>query len=854
MHDPAIKRTLHRTAVVAIVAVAAACADDSSPLNVAPSTPSATQVVGDSVYTATVATTLPDPVGVTVTDQYGNPVADVDVGFAVTAGGGSVGATSVATDSSGTARTQWTLGTQAGTNTLEVTADAGDVGPLTLRAEGTPGPPATVAKIAGDQQTDTVARQLADAIVVQIQDEYGNAIEGETVEWTLADTSAALAAATSTTDTAGQATNTWTLGTAAGQQTLVAGVGNIQPATFTATAEPDAPSQMSLAGGDGQAGAAGSELPEALTVRVADQYDNGVPDVAVDWVVLEGGGSVDTTPSLTDADGIASVRYTLGSSPGDERVAARLGSTSEVIFELQAGDPNNLYIDGLHITQATQTYAGGVPLVADRDGVLRVFVLADSANGYTPDVEVLFYDNGSLVRADTLAAPEDSVRTSPVIGELGSTWNLDLPASLIQPGLEIRVEVDPANNVLESDEDDNTYPADGSPGALDVRSLSDFMVRLVPIHIPNEGTTGDVNEDNKDDYLAAAQAMMPLPGYDADVRSTYTTSAASDSSGDDWVTIIQEVEALRADEGTSRYYYGVIGYTGDAAYCGLGYRPGKTAIGLDQCGGGTAAHEWGHNWDRLHAPCGNPGNPDENYPYEGGSIGVVGMDVAAGQLKSPSNHYDLMSYCSPEWISDYTYEGVLSYREAEGDAAAAPFAVSPEPSLIVWGRISPDGVVLEPAFESTTQPKLPQADGPYRVEGLADDGSTLFSLSFAGTPVDHMEGHRHFAFAVPAHIAGTDRLDRIRLTAPGRSPAEVRRPDPAADLRPDLRAASTGPDRVRLDWNGAAFPMAVVRDAATGDIVSFARGGSAVVVTGAGELDLTLSSGVGEVRQRVRVR
>ena len=64
-------------------------------------------------------------------------------------------------------------------------------------------------------------------------------------------------------------------------------------------------------------------------------------------------------------------------------------------------------------------------------------------------------------------------------------------------------------------------------------------------------------------------------------------------------------------------------------------------------------HELGHNHGREHAPCGVSG--DANYPYNGGSIGVYGYDLLTGQLFSPNEHADMMSYCDPTWISDYNF-------------------------------------------------------------------------------------------------------------------------------------------------------------------------------------------------------
>jgi len=57
---------------------------------------------------------------------------------------------------------------------------------------------------------------------------------------------------------------------------------------------------------------------------------------------------------------------------------------------------------------------------------------------------------------------------------------------------------------------------------------------------------------------------------------------------------------------------------------------------------------------------------------------------------------------------------------------------------------------------------------------------------------------------------------------------------------------------VRLTWNAAAYPMALVRDVATGDILSFARRGSAVLGGAGGRtLDITWSDGVRSRRELV---
>ena len=81
---------------------------------------------------------------VQVTDASGNPVVGVTVTFTVTAGGGSVTGGSSPTGLGGIAQvTSWTLGTVAGSNTLD--ASVGSLAPVAFEAAAQAGPPAKLA-------------------------------------------------------------------------------------------------------------------------------------------------------------------------------------------------------------------------------------------------------------------------------------------------------------------------------------------------------------------------------------------------------------------------------------------------------------------------------------------------------------------------------------------------------------------------------------------------------------------------------------------------------------------------------------------------------------------------------------
>ncbi|MGD2120488.1 MAG: fibronectin type III domain-containing protein [Gemmatimonadota bacterium] len=551
-----------------------------------------------------------------------------------------------------------------------------------------------------------------------------------------------------------------------------------------------------------------------------------------------------------------------GLSPNTEywyRVSAFNASGSATsgteVVTTWAGSGPNLNIANLYLTQSTQTLDGVVPLVADRDGYLRVFAVASAANSLQPSVEVQFFHGGSLVHTETLLAPTSSVPTVVDESILSASWNVAVPGSLIQPGLTLLAEVDPDGQVSEGNEGDNFFPVTGIPLAVDVRTASPFEVTFVPVHQSVNGLVGNVTPGNAPDFMDAAMRMLPMAQANVTVHAEYVSTAPvleSDNGNGAWGTILSEINSLRVAEGSSGYYYGVVkvGYGGGIA--GMGYLGWPAAIGWDKLpsGSGVAAHEWGHNFNLRHAPGCGAGSPDPSYPYADGKIGVWGLDVVAETLISPVTRYDFMSYCGPEWISDYNYEKILDYREMQGGYGAPS---QPEPSLLVWGRMEGGRIVLEPSFQVATTPVLPSGTGEFLLEGTDGSGEALFALSFQPVPIpDAQDGSGHFAFAIPLRFIRMTELEGLRVSGGGRSPAVL---EPRVGARriptpePEVRAGAG--TSVEVTWDQAAFPMALVRDPATGDVLSFARGGRVSLSVAAGEVELVFSDGL---RSREPVR
>ena len=319
------------------------------------------------------------------------------------------------------------------------------------------------------------------------------------------------------------------------------------------------------------------------------------------------------------------------------------------------------------------------------------------------------------------------------------------------------------------------------------------------------------------------------------------------------------MRALRTAEGSSDNYYGVAKVSYSSGIAGIGYIGAQTALGWDYLPSGSEvmAHELGHNWGRQHAPCGGVASPDPAFPYSGGSIGVFGFNVRVGQLLSNTTA-DLMGDCSPTWISDYTYQSVMNFR-GTSVASSIVMADNPQPGLLVWGRVDAAGnIELEPAVRLTGRASLPARGGSFLVSAADASGATLFDLSFEPdqVAVESGEGDRHFAVLVPLSDSEHERMTSISGRGNGRSDGRTSRSGrarrEAAAAASSLDAAGVG--RARIRWNSTEQPMVMVRDAASGQILSFARGGDASIVAPRDSVELVYTDGVRSTTRRVRVR
>lgn len=509
----------------------------------------------------------------------------------------------------------------------------------------------------------------------------------------------------------------------------------------------------------------------------------------------------------------------------------------------------------VYIVQSTQTPAFGVPLLNGRDGYLRAFVVADRANTVTPQVRVTIYDSGGTVQTTyTIAAPGASVPLLPINeSSLLYSWNHAIPGSLIQPGYKLKVEVDPAGQIPENNESNNVWPVSGSPQTLDVRDLPMLNMTLVPVSAPLG--LGNVVPGNADAFMDYSRRMQPIAGSNNEVPAIMNSSITLHADGTGWEPMLYEVEARRTADHSTRHYIGVVKVNYSSGVAGVGFVGYPVAVCCDNLPSSSwsLAHEIGHNWGYNHTACtGEEDGPDSSYPYAGGAIGVYGYDVVASSLKDKTTNKDVMSYCTPKWISEYTFRKILTYRESH--PLAAPDESAPdlpeESCLLVWGHRSHGEMTLEPSFLIDTRPSLP-TPGPYRIEGLDLDGRVLWSQEFdlRRTTIPDDPTSAGFCFAVPMSVGSLEKISVLRVEQSGAELARRTSTPSAVDAVPGrLPAAASlarsGVGTVDLAWDASRAPVVMIRDPDEDRCIGFARNGSMRLSSRAQRLELLFSDGV----------
>ncbi|MGB8061942.1 MAG: hypothetical protein WCF26_08610 [Candidatus Sulfotelmatobacter sp.] len=134
-----------------------------------------------SGQTVPVNTSLPIPLVTKASDSSGNGIPGVAVSYSDSGAGGVFSANPVNTDSRGLATVNYTTPTAVGT--VKITGNVTGLSPARFHEAVTSGPVANIVTTSGDGQSAPPSTQLAQALVVKVTDQYGNAVSGASVSF-----------------------------------------------------------------------------------------------------------------------------------------------------------------------------------------------------------------------------------------------------------------------------------------------------------------------------------------------------------------------------------------------------------------------------------------------------------------------------------------------------------------------------------------------------------------------------------------------------------------------------------------------------------------------------------------------
>lgn len=289
---------------------------------------------------------------------------------------GSFASASSITNGSGVATVSFTTYTVSGTATTITGTDGGSLTGTSSSISTVAGTPTKY--LVTSSSYSTVAGNNV-TITAQLLDVNNNSVptSGLTVTWSKSNLFGGFSSSTSTTSS-GVATVTFTTHTAAGTSTTITATdgglragtsGSILTTTGTAT-------QIAIYSGNNQSATVGTAVSTAPSVIVKDANNNPKDGVVVTFAVTSGGGSPSSTTATSNASGIATIGWTLGTTSGANTMTATSGTlTGSPLTFTATGTPG-----AANATQSTLSPTSA-SMTGDGSGTQILTVQAKDAYG-----------------------------------------------------------------------------------------------------------------------------------------------------------------------------------------------------------------------------------------------------------------------------------------------------------------------------------------------------------------------------------------------------------------------------------------------------------------------------------------
>lgn len=457
------------------------------------------------------------------------------------------------------------------------------------------------------------------------------------------------------------------------------------------------------------------------------------------------------------------------------------GSTSSASRNLTirvpaAGAPADRW---LHRVELGQTLVKqNLKLVAGKAAWVRATVMADRPGVASPKVRLTGTLGGQTLGPLILTGPAQ-LSFQEEAPTPSNAFTVKLPAPWVKPGLSLRLALDadpahpdafPENDVLEM--------------AVQVGSSPVIPVTWLPIKLNGQVAPAA-------DWDASVVDAWPVAAVQNKTHVPLVVEGSLSNAGD-WERLLSQVEAIRLVEDPGRIYAGMIPLAQDTGSVGgMAFRHGKDLLSLADSV--PLIHEFGHLFGLGHAPCGsvNAFTVDPFYPYPSGRSGTWGIHLHDGSLIAPGNTFDVMSYCWPQWPTEWSYERTQMFFETNGMGLPSAGPTGREEEQFLLSGVVEEGRISLNPIHRVLMPSSPPMPGPHTLQLETVHGPT--QISFQASPMSHRGDVHGFAFTIPASVGAVKR--------PG---------TPSASERPAAPRIETEEGRIRLRWDARQSPSAMV--------------------------------------------
>lgn len=429
-----------------------------------------------------------------------------------------------------------------------------------------------------------------------------------------------------------------------------------------------------------------------------------------------------TPTRIPTATGTATRQATRTPSPTATAEVCEIGGDGGIAGV--GGCEVDLVADHIEVIQSIQDLENSVDLVAYKRTFVRFHVHALGRDAEaTATLQLELGGPGGL--ATDLSHPPITVRQRPERGLLGDSFLFEIPRLYLSGRVFLTATVNAENAPRESRRDNNRlfetiryeeplpfelvlYRVSGpggmnAPAPLHLRRIPEGLESMYPIA---EAAVWhrELTLDHPVDFRRSNRALETMRRLDLAYRAIDTPreGARHYAVWDDY-----DRQILKPPSVARGYAGGVPAFVASGA--GVASDPKQTHWDADgSVADSVAAHELAHTLGRFHAEfCKAAGG--EPFPYAHGFMSpaldgpraIWGLDAQTLTLYPPVAG-DLMTYCYPRWISDFTYEALLrQYLPASGSAAQA---AATDVRLLVVGTIDAGtgAVTLEPLFSMPT--------------------------------------------------------------------------------------------------------------------------------------------------------